>query len=363
MVVRSPRELRRAAERLGSFLGLVHPKVRCTEEEQRHRTAERGLSLKRKRRSGRDMSRGHIARLKAMNEPQHRQCRLERSTSVPHTRRRIAPRRVLNRALDLVEAPTVKRDPRPCDRQSRIVESLVVKRREPFRDRRQLALVEEPVPVARDQLCRVATIAGGDRVRDRLRDRAASAVPGRSTSVQHGNPVRIAVAELVLEKLGEERVIAIPLALVVERVEKEIRSLDPVEHSARSGCLSHVVAERAAEAFEDRGLEQETLDGRFLALEHLRAEVVDDLAVVARECLDERMAVAAAPQRQRREIETGGPPFGPLLQAGDVASFELEAEGVVQERESLLLAEPKLLGSELVDLAARAETGHTDGRV
>ena len=80
------------------------------------------------------------------------------------------------------------------------------------------------------------------------------------------------------------------------------------------------VAERAGQAIEHRGLEQECPDLFGLASEDLLDEIVDDVAVIARERPDEPGDIVPSPQRERRQLEPGDPAFGARLQGSDVVS-------------------------------------------
>ena len=69
-----------------------------------------------------------------------------------------------------------------------------------------------------------------------------------------------------------------------------------------------------------------------LAIEHLVAEIVDDLLVIAGEGVDEAATVLAALQRQPGELEAGRPPLGALVQARDFVAVEVKPHDIVQER-------------------------------
>ena len=60
-----------------------------------------------------------------------------------------------------------------------------------------------------------------------------------------------------LEHVGEQMVIAIPLAPVVERDEEQVPSIERLQHRLAAVLAGDGVAQRAAQPAEDRGLEQE----------------------------------------------------------------------------------------------------------
>ena len=85
------------------------------------------------------------------------------------------------------------------------------------------------------------------------------------------------------EHVGEQVVIAVPVAAVVERDEEQVRPIELLERRPPAGSAGDRVAERAGQPVEHRGLQQERSDLFGLAVEHLLDEVVDDEAVVAGE--------------------------------------------------------------------------------
>jgi hypothetical protein len=65
-------------------------------------------------------------------------------------------------------------------------------------------------------------------------------------------------------------------------------------------------------------VEQEAAHGRRLEPQHLLGQVVHHVPVAAGEARDERRRVAAAAQRERGELEAGGPALGALIKEDHV---------------------------------------------
>src|ERR687898_3266409 len=107
-------------------------------------------------------------------------------------------------------------------------------------------------------------------------------------------------------------VVGVPLALCVEGDEEEVRTLELVQHAHRARSVGEGVAEGGAKALEHGGMEQETPHLFGEACQDLRAQVVDDMAVVAGERLDEIVRVCPAANGERRKVETGRPSLGEL---------------------------------------------------
>ena len=81
-----------------------------------------------------------------------------------------------------------------------------------------------------------------------------------------------------------------------------------------AGFTGHGVAQRAVQPIQQAGAQQEGADLFGLPLQYLLDQVVDDVAVIAREAGDESADVRASLHGQRRQLERGDPALGPSLQ-------------------------------------------------
>ena len=122
----------------------------------------------------------------------------------------------------------------------------------------------------------------------------------------------MASLELRTEEVAEQVVIAIPLALIVERDDEGIRTRELLKRTSCVLCVEHCIAQGRCHLIEDRRPKQETLEMVGLALEHLLQEVVGDLLLIAAQTGSPRGAVGTATQRQRGQGNRGGPSLGPL---------------------------------------------------
>ena len=165
-----------------------------------------------------------------------------------------------------------------------------------------------------DEVGCVVMIAGEGRMADGIGGQAVVQEPRRGSTVQSGTIDRGGPVELEPKEVAEELVVAIPLGSGVERDEEMIRALNLHQTLTRSGRSGDRVTQRAGEAFEDRRANQEGPHLLVEGVEYLGAEVVDDVAIVAGEALDERFGVRVAPQREGREVQPGHPTLGPFLQ-------------------------------------------------
>jgi len=133
-------------------------------------------------------------------------------------------------------------------------------------------------------------------VADRLGAVAVLLEPRARPAVHLRDQVRLLVVEAGLQHVGEEVVVSVPAAPVVERDEEEVGALQALECGAAAVLARHGVAQVAGEAGEHRSPQEEVANLRRLAVQHLLDQVVDDVAVVAGERRDEGGGVVAALQ-------------------------------------------------------------------
>ncbi len=81
--------------------------------------------------------------------------------------------------------------------------------------------------------------------------------------------------------------ITIPLAVIIERHDKEVASFQCFQSCITVLLAGDGIAERTMQLIEHRGLEQEVPDTIGLTLQNLFDQIVHDLAVVAGEGPDE----------------------------------------------------------------------------
>ena len=103
-----------------------------------------------------------------------------------------------------------------------------------------------------------------------------------------------------------------------------------------------VRARGAGETVEDGGLQQETAEVLGLTLQDLFDQVVDDVAVVARESADEPGNVIAAPHRERGQLEASDPALGPRFEGGDILRLKVQAHHLTKERGRLVGGETQI---------------------
>src|SRR5262245_24629738 len=161
-------------------------------------------------------------------------------------------------------------------------------------------------------------------------------MPPVGSEVEVRRETGLAMLQLHAQELSEEMVEPVPLAVVVERDEEEVRARELTEPRGAALLLEHRVAERAAQASEDRRANHEVLHVGIVRLEHLGDQEVHDVSARAAEGAHEPGAVADTAEGEPREVETGRPALGSLDEAVDVLVPEPKLEAPVQELVRLL---------------------------
>jgi hypothetical protein len=90
-------------------------------------------------------------------------------------------------------------------------------------------------------------------------------------------------------------------------------------------------------------------------LQDLLDQVVDDVAIVPGEALDEAGDVLAPLYRERRQLEGGDPPFGARLQRGDIARAEIQPHRLVEICGGLVRREAQICRADLGEFAPRPQ--------
>ncbi|MCY1218547.1 hypothetical protein D9M68_442290 [compost metagenome] len=159
----------------------------------------------------------------------------------------------------------------------------------------------------------------------------------------------------VLQEAGEETVVAVPVALGVEREQQQVGALEVVEHLARVAAAGERIAQRCAELAEHAGVEQEGAAGAGLPREDVFGKELAQFQVRAGERCDKGRVVAALLQRQRGEVDRRGPALGAAVQRGDVVVAQRQAAAAAQQLGGLLQRKAQRGRRDLQQLAARTQ--------
>src|SRR5262249_24264954 len=137
-------------------------------------------------------------------------------------------------------------------------------------------------------------LARHEGVMHRFNEEFLLLVPGAGTTMQVRQEFRLGLEQAASEHLGKQVMIAIPPPLLVQRDHKEIRPFKGLEPRLASRVFGHSLAERGAEALEDRGAQQKRLDRCRLPGENLFGEIIQREAVAAGKGSEERRKISSA---------------------------------------------------------------------
>ena len=186
--------------------------------------------------------------------------------------------------------------------------------------------------------------------------------PGRGAPVQRRDVVGQLPAQLGAQELGEQRVVAMPGAALVERRREHAAVLQSRQHRVAVARPGQRVGELGAQGLDDRRAQQEVAQLGWLAGQHLADQVVADGRVGAGEPLDEGARVGMVLQRHRRQAQRCRPALGAPPQRGQVLGRQHDAERG-EQRSGLVQREVQIVRADLGQAAVEAQAAEADRRV
>ena len=213
-------------------------------------------------------------------------------------------------------------------------------------------------------------IAAGDRVPYGIAQQPVVGEPAAGRGVQLADPVGMPGSQTGTQCVGEQVVVAIPPALVVERDDEQVLALEGLQHQLTVGAPSQGVAKPAGQLVEHGGVEQERAHLVRLAAQNLLDKVVEDEPMASGERLDKPGDVSRplggarmGPGRQRRQLQPGRPPLGARLERGHECGLQLQPHHLVEEHLRFIGGEPEVRRPHLDELATRTQTRQRERRV
>jgi hypothetical protein len=213
---------------------------------------------------------------------------------------------------------------------------LVRESRQPSLQQRALVAAEGLAQVLFDQSRRPRPIPRPQGMVDRLVDQPVLLAPFGGPPVQLRQPRALGPLQPSAEQIGEQVMEAVPAALLVQRDQEQVGALDPLQDVLAIGISSDRAAERAAESLEDGASEQKRPYPLRLTLEHLLAQVVEDVAMGPRERTKEGVGIRSFAQGERGQLQAHRPPLRPALQGREGLRREVQPPHLPQQGRRLL---------------------------
>jgi hypothetical protein len=160
-------------------------------------------------------------------------------------------------------------------------------RRHPAVDGGALGALQQRVEVPLDQPRRPDGVAGGQRMPHGVIDQPVALAPGGRGPVQPGHPLGVLLGQAGARQVGEQLVKAPPAPYLVQWLKEQVGPLRLLQQLLAVGPAGDRVAQRPAQPLQHRGLQQEPAEWLGLAVQHLLGQVVQHIAVAAREPLHE----------------------------------------------------------------------------
>ena len=228
--------------------------------------------------------------------------------------------------------------------------------------RSHLAVDHEVDPVVDDELRAQVPHLSHGHVTQCRRAIAMRSEPDRGTPVQLLERRAELRAQLCPQQLREERVVAVPVPVVVERRQQRAAMLEAGEHSLTVGAAGQRIGELTAHRVDDRRAQEEVAQVGRLAGQHLAEQVVAHRGIGAREVLDESLWLGMGADRHGRQAQPRRPAFGAPPQRRDLGGCDRHVEGL-EQRGGLVGRERQVARADLRQPALETQPAEPDRRV
>ncbi len=141
----------------------------------------------------------------------------------------------------------------------------------------------------------------------------------------------MSLLQLEREGFGKEGMIAIPLPLAIQRDDKQISSLKVLKHELTVLLLHDSITEGRVESFQDGGREQKRLDLSWLLLQNHLGQVVQDVALLSADLLEQEERIGLLGQGKREHLQAHQPALGTYGHLLQDLIWQLDAHDVLAE--------------------------------
>ena len=214
-----------------------------------------------------------------------------------------------------------------------------------------------------DQVCGPLGVPGSQGVANRVRRRSLLLKPEAGLTVQRRESAGLIRLEMHLEKFGKQVVVAVPVALVVQRYHEEVAPLQGFQACAAPGLARHGVAQRAAQPLQHGRVQQKLTNLFGLMVQHLFHQIIHDVAVVSGERLNERWKVLAPLHRQGRQLKARDPALGAVIQGHHARCRQIQVHHAVEKLGDFRQRKAQIGGAEFGELTLNPQPGQRQRRV
>src|SRR5215207_9571631 len=130
--------------------------------------------------------------------------------------------------------------------------------------------------------------------------------------VEHGHEPGSGVVKLISQEFGEKVMVTIPLPMVVQRNDKQVRVFQLAQEPPGGRRTRNRLAQGCRQPLQYRAQEQELLLFLRQGRQDLLCQELDDESVTTLERFDKSVHILFAPQREGGEINRRGPSLGTL---------------------------------------------------
>ena len=201
--------------------------------------------------------------------------------------------------------------------------------------------------VLNDHACAQRPVAGRSGVPYRVGKHAVPLVPPGGAPVQRGYSVRMLVSQPQPERLGEQRVVAVPPG--ADRPDQRVGARQGRQDAGGLIIPGQLDGGRGADMLQDARVQQDLTHFRRLDIEYLVDQVTGQSAALGDQFLDEQVRIGVSAQRYRGQAQAGRPAFGAPVQALQRVRGE-QAGVLAQQQAGLIEAEGEVTGPDLGQL-------------
>ncbi len=171
-----------------------------------------------------------------------------------------------------------------------------------------------------------------------------------------GRPICGCGLQPASQQIGKQVMIAIPLADFVQGHDEEIGTLKSEQDHVALFLSGDSVTQGGRKPLQHRGFQQEILDFDRLSLKDFIHQIIENVAIIAGEGLQEPVNVAIVLHRERRKLQSGNPSFGAGVECRDVVGGEGDLHHTLGKVARLFFRKPQIGLANIRHLAACAQS-------